>query len=140
MSPPPQPPSRRVPCVGAIVHDDFHRLLMVRRANEPAAGRWSLPGGRVEAGESDADAVRREVSEETGLVVVVGRHVGTVALPGPPGTIFDVRDYACAVTGGRLRAGDDATDARWVQRAELMALDTTGRLTELLEQWGMLPK
>ena len=129
-----------MPCVGAIVHDDFHRLLMVRRANEPHAGRWSLPGGRVERDETDADAVRREVAEETGLVVHVGRHVGTVELPGPAGTIFDVRDYACAVLDGRLRAGDDALDARWVYRAELMTLNTAGRLVELLEQWGMLPK
>jgi 8-oxo-dGTP diphosphatase len=132
--------ARRVPCVGAIVHDDSHRLLMVRRGNPPSAGRWSLPGGRVEPGETDADAVRREVAEETGLEVVVGRHVGTVELPGPAGTIYDVRDYACGVTGGRLRAGDDAADARWVHRAELLALDTTDRLIELLERWGMLPK
>lgn len=134
------PPSRRIPCVGAIVHDDAHRLLMIRRANAPNAGKWSLPGGRVERDETDADAVRREVAEETGLVVMVGRHVGTIELPGPPGIIYDVRDFACAVTGGRLRAGDDATDARWVYRAELMALDTSGRLVDLLEQWGMLPK
>ena len=134
------PAVRRVPCVGAIVHDDAHRLLMVRRVNAPSAGRWSLPGGRVERDETDADAVRREVAEETGLVVVVGRHVGTVELPGPPGLIYDVRDYACGVTGGRLRAGDDAADARWVYRAELLTLDTTDRLVDLLEQWGMLPR
>jgi 8-oxo-dGTP diphosphatase len=130
----------RVPCVGAIVHDDFHRLLMVRRANPPGAGRWSLPGGRVERDESDADAVRREVAEETGLDVWVGRHIGTVELPGPDGVVYDVRDYACAVTGGRLRAGDDAADARWVYRAELLTLDTAPNLVDLLEQWGMLPK
>jgi 8-oxo-dGTP diphosphatase len=131
---------RRVPCVGAIVHDDAHRLLMIRRANAPSAGRWSLPGGRVERDETDAQALRREVAEETGLDVYVGRHVGTVELPGPPGTTYDVRDYACAVMGGHLRAGDDALDARWVQRGELYALDCSGRLVELLEQWGMLPK
>ncbi|HEX3610445.1 MAG TPA: NUDIX domain-containing protein [Sporichthyaceae bacterium] len=129
-----------VPCVGAIVHDDEHRLLMIRRANPPAAGRWSLPGGRVEGAETDIEAVRREVVEETGLEVTVGIRIGTVVLPGIDGISYDVRDYACAVAGGRLRAGDDATDARWVRRAELVVLDTAPGLVDTLEQWGMLPR
>jgi ADP-ribose pyrophosphatase YjhB (NUDIX family) len=129
-----------VACVGAVVHDAEHRLLMIRRANPPGAGRWSLPGGRVEAGESDAEAVRREVAEETGLEVVVGVRVGTVFLPGLAGVSYDVRDYACAVIGGRLRAGDDATDARWVRRAELLSLDTPPGLVDTLAEWGMLPR
>jgi ADP-ribose pyrophosphatase YjhB (NUDIX family) len=129
-----------VSCVGAIVHDEEHRLLMIRRANPPAAGRWSLPGGRVEAGESDAEAVCREVAEETGLAVAIGIRVGTVVLPGVDGVSYDVRDYACAVTGGRLRAGDDATEVRWVRRAELLTLDTSPGLVDTLSGWGMLPR
>ncbi|MGI8799897.1 MAG: NUDIX hydrolase, partial [Pseudonocardia sp.] len=58
-----------VACVGAIVRDAAGRLLLVQRVNEPGAGRWSLPGGRVEPGETDQDAVVREVAEETGLQV-----------------------------------------------------------------------
>jgi 8-oxo-dGTP diphosphatase len=129
-----------VPCVGAIVHDEEHRLLMIRRANPPGAGCWSLPGGRVEAGESDAEAVCREVAEETGLAVTVGIRVGTVVLPGGAGVSYDVRDYACAVTGGRLRAGDDAAEARWVRRAELLTLDAAPGLVDTLSKWGMLPR
>jgi ADP-ribose pyrophosphatase YjhB (NUDIX family) len=129
-----------VPCVGAVVHDEEHRLLMIRRANPPGAGRWSLPGGRVEAGESDTEAVCREVAEETGLVVTVGMQVGTVVLAGVAGSSYDVRDYACAVTGGRLRAGDDATEVRWVRRAELLTLDTAPGLVDTLTGWGMLPR
>jgi len=126
--------------VGAIVHDAEHRLLLIRRLNAPGAGRWSLPGGRVEQAESDVEAVVREVAEETGLEVAVGVRVGTVVLPGPDGVAYDVRDYACGVIGGRLRAGDDATEARWVRRSELMTLDTAAGLVDALTQWGMLPR
>jgi len=129
-----------VPCVGAVVHDDAHRLLLIRRGHSPAAGRWSLPGGRVEAGETDDQAVRREVLEETGLHVLVGRRVGTVERDGPGGLVYDIRDYACAVTGGRLRAGDDAAEARWVHRRELLALQTSDGLVDALEAWGVLPR
>ena len=129
----------RVPCVGAIVHDDDHRLLVVRRVNPPAVGRWSVPGGRVEADESDADAVQREVLEETGLVVAVGLRVGTVAIPGPGGVVYDIRDYACAALAGELKPGDDADEARWVTRAELMQLDTVDGLIDTLGSWGALP-
>lgn len=146
--PPPDPqapiPGRAVvPCVGAVVHDDDGRLLLVRRANEPARGRWSLPGGRVEAGEDDAAAVRREVLEETGLDVVVGAWVGTVQRDAPDGRVYDIRDYACALMGGRLRAGDDASSARFVDRAGLHELADADGLSEglldCLTAWGVLP-
>ncbi|MGQ0625182.1 MAG: NUDIX hydrolase [Sporichthyaceae bacterium] len=133
------PASVPVPCVGALIHDDTHRLLLIRRVNAPAAGCWSLPGGRVEVGESDADALAREVREETGLAVSVGLRIATLALPGPDGLTYDVRDYACAVIGGTLHAGDDAGAARWVTRAELTDLHTTPGLVETLAGWGMLP-
>lgn len=128
-----------MPCVGALIHDDSHRLLLIRRVNAPAAECWSLPGGRVEAGESDAEALVREVREETALRVSVGMRIGTVAVPGPAGLLYDVRDYACAVVAGTLRAGDDTSDARWVTRGELANLTTSPGLINALQAWGMLP-
>jgi ADP-ribose pyrophosphatase YjhB (NUDIX family) len=126
--------------VGALVHDDDGRLLVVRRANAPGAGRWSVPGGRVEPGEDDSGAVRREVLEETGLHVVVGMLVGTVQRPGPRGETYDIRDYACSLAVTTVPvAGDDATAVRWVDRAELKALDLTDGLWDSLHMWGMLP-
>jgi ADP-ribose pyrophosphatase YjhB (NUDIX family) len=132
----------RIPCVGALIHDDQGRLLVVRRANPPSQGLWSVPGGRVERDESDADAVRREALEETGLHVTVGMLVGTVQRPGrEAGEIYDIRDYACSLTVvTTVVPGDDALDARWVSRAELMALPVTDGLIDSLTQWGMLPR
>lgn len=140
MFPDPVAMKRPVPCVGALVHDDAGRLLVVRRAREPAAGRWSVPGGRVEPGESDEQAVSREVLEETGLHVVVGLRVGTVQRAGPNGVTYDIRDYACglSVTTAPV-AGDDAAEVRWVSRHELKGLDLTDGLWEALLEWGMLP-
>jgi 8-oxo-dGTP diphosphatase len=124
--------------VGAIIVDDTGRLLLIKRGHVPEAGRWSLPGGRVKPGESDPQAVMREVREETGLAVEPGRLVGTVERPGPGGTVFDIHDYAATVSGGLLAAGDDAADARWVPPHDLDRLSLTSGLADTLTAWGVL--
>lgn len=96
-----------------MVLDEAGRLLLVRRRHEPGSGRWSLPGGRVQAGEDDHQAVRREVAEETGLRVEITGHVGSVRRAAPGGGVFDIHDYLCRAGAGTLRAGDDAGDVRW---------------------------
>jgi ADP-ribose pyrophosphatase YjhB (NUDIX family) len=127
--------------VGALVQDDEGRLLVVLRGREPGRGQWSVPGGRVEPGESDADAVVREVLEETGLHVTVGIRVGTVVRDGLGNDLYDIRDYACAVTGPTSPVpGDDADEVRWVTRVELAHLDLVDQLWDTLQQWGMLPR
>lgn len=131
--------SRRIPCVGAVVRDGTGRIVLVLRAHPPAAGSWSLPGGRVEPGESAAAAVVREVAEETGLRVEVGRLVGTVERDAGHGATYVIDDYECTVTGGRLEPGDDAADARWCTPDEVRALPTSPLLIETLEGWGLLP-
>lgn len=128
----------RVPCVGALVRDGAGRLLLVRRANEPGRGLWSLPGGRVEPGESAEQALVREVREETGLLVTVGPLVGRVERPGPGGVVYDIADHVCRAVGGTLRAGDDAAEVRWVDG--LAALPLTEGLAETLDAWGILPR
>jgi len=113
-------------------------LLLIQRGHEPSAGLWSLPGGRIESGETDAEALVREMREETGLVVEVGRLVGSVRRPARDGDVLDIRDYAATVIGGRLQPGDDAADARWVEFAELKSLPITDGLIEALTDWGVL--
>ena len=129
----------RVDCVGALVYDEQHRLLVVRRANEPGRGLWSLPGGRVEPGEDDPIAVAREVAEETGLRVEVGKLVGEVERDAPNGKLYVIRDYQAEAVGGALVAGDDASDARFVNRDEFDALPTATLLASTLAQWNALP-
>lgn len=129
----------RVRCVGGIVFDDQGRLLLIQRGHEPGKGLWSVPGGRVERDETDSVAVVRELREETGLDVKPATFVGTVVRGD-----YEIHDYACTVVGGTLTAGDDADAARWVDSAELVAMDTSGQLAELLfvtlRDWGALPR
>ena len=130
--------ARRIPCVGAIVRDGAGRLLLVQRGHDPEAGRWSLPGGRIEPGETDAEALAREMREETGLIVTPGPLVSAVERPGAGGTVLDIRDYEATVTGGQLAAGDDAAAARWVAPADVTALPLTTGLAGALRAWGVL--
>ncbi|HEX4257373.1 MAG TPA: NUDIX domain-containing protein [Streptosporangiaceae bacterium] len=124
--------------MGAIVRDGAGRLLLIQRGHDPEAGRWSLQGGRIEPGESDAQALVREMLEETGLIVEPGPLIGAVERPGPAGSVLDIRDYAATVTGGTLRAGDDAADARWVPSADVPDWPLTTDLAETLRSWGVL--
>ena len=127
-----------IPCVGAVVFDAQGRLLVIQRGHDPGAGLWSIPGGRIEPGETDEQALVRELLEETNLQVMVGKLVGRVRREGPGGTVIDIRDYAATVAAGTLRAGDDAADARWVTAAELARLEVTEGLIEALTEWGVL--
>ncbi|WP_026422318.1 NUDIX hydrolase [Actinokineospora inagensis] len=134
---------RKIRCVGAVVRDAAGRLLVVRRGREPGAGLWSVPGGKVEPGESDPVALARELREETGLVVAVGDHVGSVERPAPDG-VFEIHDYRCVVTGGDLSPGDDADAASWVDLATFTTLNDRNALVEglfaALREWGELPR
>jgi ADP-ribose pyrophosphatase YjhB (NUDIX family) len=133
-------PRPLVPCVGAVVRDGAGRLLLIRRGHEPSRGLWSLPGGRVEPGETLQAAVVREVREETGLDVRVGAPVGTVLIPAGA-VVYEVTDFACTPLDPAVPpvAGDDADGAVWVDATALGGLACTPRLVETLREWGVLP-
>jgi 8-oxo-dGTP diphosphatase len=116
-------PVRPVLSVAAVVVHDG-RVLLIRRAKAPDAGEWSIPGGAVELGESLEDALRREIREETGLDVAVGRllEIYERVERDDAGAIqfhYVVVDYRCTLTGGELRAGDDALEAVFADPADL---------------------
>jgi mutator protein MutT len=107
-----------------VVVDDGGRVLLIRRGKAPDLGEWSIPGGAVELGESLDEALRREIREETGLEVAVGPLLEIFErverdVAGAIQFHYVVVDYRCTVTGGELRAGDDALEAVFVDLADL---------------------
>jgi ADP-ribose pyrophosphatase YjhB (NUDIX family) len=124
---------------GGIVFDDQRRLLLIRRGRPPAALAWSVPGGRCLPGESAEATCVRELAEETGLVVRVDRLAGRIHRPAPGGHRFVIDDFVCTMTGGELRAGDDAVDAGWFDRASFDRLHLVPALAETLAGWSLLP-
>jgi len=129
-------PDRPIVSVGAVVID-AQRVLLVKRGQEPLKGRWSLPGGVVEAGEELHVAVVREVREETGLTVQVGDVVEVLdrITRDADGRIefhYVIIDYLCEVAGGSLACASDADDAQWVDRAELAGYDLTTKVAEVI--------
>jgi len=139
VSSPPAPGGRapEVAVGGVALVDDA--VLLVRRGRAPQRGRWSIPGGRVEAGETLAAAVERELLEETGLSVRCGAFLGWVERIGPDHH-FVILDFVVRIEpGDRLpTAGGDALEAAWVPRTDVPALDLVDGLEAFLRRHGVL--
>lgn len=126
-------PAGDLPVVGtgvAIIEGD--EILLVQRARDPGRGQWAVPGGKVEWGETLAEAATREVKEETGLlveldeVIWVGESIGD-------GHHLVLIDFLGQAVGGELAASDDALDVAWVPITEAANMDLTPTMFELVD-------
>ena len=119
---------------GAVVVDRFERILLVRRARTPSAGEWTLPGGRVEEGESPGSAAVRELREET---AIDGRVVASLGLAEVErGEItYAIHEFLLEAIGEwPARAGDDAAEVRWAHRGELEAIGVRADAIAVIER------
>ena len=124
-------------CVGAVAVDDG-RLLLVRRGRAPGLGEWSVPGGRVEPGETVGEAVVREVFEETGLEALCGRLLGWVEKIDEEHH-FVILDFVVEILDpAEPVAGDDAAEAAWVPLSDVAELLLVDGLAEFLHEHGVL--
>jgi 8-oxo-dGTP diphosphatase len=123
--------------VGAVVVD-HDRLLLVRRGRGPAQGTWSVPGGRLEPGETLAEAVTRELREETGLEGVCGPLLGWAERIAPDHH-YVILDFEVTLVGDdQPVAGDDAAEAAWVDLPDVAELDLAEGVAELLHDNGII--
>ena len=131
-------PEWSIVAVGAVIIDG-ERVLLIKRANEPSKGEWSLPGGAVEVGESLEAALAREVREETCLDVTVG----------PVVEVLDrirrdeidrvkyhyvIVDYLCHPRGGTAACGSDADEVRWAALDDLASFRLTPGVVAVIEK------
>ena len=136
-------PATPIPAVGGlVVHDGA--VLLVRRGQAPSRGVWAVPGGRVELGETLAEATEREVREETGVEVRAGEPVWSFdsVIRDREGRVlyhYVIVDLAAEYLAGEPRARDDALDARWARPADLSDLTVSAPTLELLRRIGFLP-
>jgi mutator protein MutT len=130
-------PGRIVLGVAAVIWNAEGDVLLIRRAKEPRKGQWSLPGGKLEFGETLIEGVRREVREETGLEVEILGLVDVAetirdASVGAADDHFVLIDYGARVISGTAEAASDAAEARWFSVEELDALPVWSEMRRII--------
>jgi 8-oxo-dGTP diphosphatase len=131
-------PERPIVAVGGVVIHES-RVLLIRRGNPPLEGRWSIPGGLLEVGETIAQGIERELREETGVKV---RVVDLIEIyekvmrdeENEPQYHFVILDYGCEFVEGIARAGGDATEVLWASEQQLDSLALTGAASRVIRK------
>ena len=141
-------PSRPIVGVGVVILD-ADKVLLIKRGKPPRAGTWSLPGGAQESGETLKEAAIREIYEETNLKVEIMGLIDIVDSirrdkKGDTEYHYTLIDFAARVTGGALRAGDDAIDSHWFTLQEIKELDIWSETKRIIrmaaKQYGVNSK
>jgi|SRR5579863_1019010 len=131
-------PERPIVAVGGVVIHEG-RVLLIRRGQPPLEGRWSIPGGILEIGETIAAAIGRELKEEAGITV---RVLGLIEIyekvlrdaDNHPQYHFVILDYMCEFVEGVAAAGGDVTDAEWVSEGELEKMHLTSAALRVVKK------
>ncbi|MDO8589184.1 MAG: NUDIX hydrolase [Armatimonadota bacterium] len=130
-----------VPAVAAIIVRDGE-ILLVKRGAEPGFGKWSIPGGSVELGETLEYALKREILEETGLAVEVGKLAGISDLIIRDDDVlkwhYVLINFFAAITGGELCPATDVSECRWVRLSEIRTYNVTQSVLNRLEELGLI--
>ncbi|MEP3891250.1 MAG: NUDIX hydrolase [Hellea sp.] len=123
--------TKPIDCVGVICFrgDD---VLLIKRGTAPRKGEWSIPGGRIELGETEREAALRELFEETGITAALEDKVATIDAQFEDFN-YRLHDYAARWTSGEPVFGDDAADARFVAPSDLDALGMWPKTREVIE-------
>jgi ADP-ribose pyrophosphatase len=127
--------------VGAVVIHN-HCILLVKRGKQPAQGEWAIPGGSVELGETLEAAAQREIYEETGVTIKVGKIIYTFDSIVKDGDLtrfhYVILDFEASYVAGEPRAGDDVLEAGWFGPEQLKMLGVNSRTLHLLAKIGFI--
>ena len=131
-------PDAPIAAVGAVVFKDG-KMLIIKRSQEPGKGKWSVPGGRVELGETVYEAARREVLEESSIEIEVEHVLDTAdnIVRDEDGRVkyhYVVIDVLARYVSGEIRAQSDAEECRWVTPRELVEMDISPILRDMMKR------
>ena len=135
-------PQHPIPAVGAVVFKEG-KILTIKRGQEPSRGKWSIPGGRIELGETAFKAARREVMEECSIEVAIERVLDSVdnIMRDEEGRVkyhFVIIDLLAKYVSGEIKPQSDAEECRWVTPQELVELDLTPMLRDMLKRTRLI--
>jgi 8-oxo-dGTP diphosphatase len=131
-------PEAPIAAVGTVVFKEG-KMLTIKRSQEPSKGKWSIPGGRVELGETVYEAARREVLEESSIEIEIERVLDAAdnIVRDEEGRVkyhFVIIDLLASYVSGEIKAQSDAEECRWVTPQELVELDITPMLRDMLKR------